>query len=64
MLYGNSVDPYQLASSEASRSSSTLFLIEFIWFHTIFKELMHGISKVRDRLSSLCNICSLANWEK
>ena len=37
----NSVDPDQLASSEASWSGSTLFTRELIsaWFHTVFKSV-------------------------
>ena len=30
-----------------------------MWFHTVFKEFMHGISKVRAKRSSMSTICSL-----
>ena len=53
MLYGNSVD--QLASSEAY----TVFSIEFISGYTV-----HGISKVRAKLSSLSITRYHVLWDK
>ena len=50
----NSVDPDQLAF--------TLFSIEFIvyiWFHTVLKKFIYGLSKRRAKLSSLCIIRSV-----
>ena len=41
----NSVDPDQLAPSEASWSGSTLFLIIYVWFHTVFKGVYTCILK-------------------
>ena len=49
----NSVDPDQLASSEASLSGSTLFTRELIsaWFHTVF-ESVNCLSTERNKLIS------------
>ena len=56
----NSVDPDQLASSEASWSGSTLFSFEFIsGFILFFKEFMYGDQQSKGKLGSLCITCSL-----
>ena len=50
----NSVDPDQLASSEAISSGSSLFSTKFVsGFIQFLKEIIHGISKERAKLNSL-----------
>ena len=51
------MDPDQLASS--ADLDLHCFNCFNICFHTVFIEFMHGISKVRAKLGSLCIICSL-----